>query len=134
MRNIGIILNKSLVRYWRHGLLWTKSDNKIISLTKDYHKKFSISLWLISIKNLAGYTIFIFNRCNWVKYKSVFTFGLLNASSVHIIEGNMSTWIIKIYTDIHTNTHTFGEKGAHFYRYDNDNSNNNSNNFFFHQN
>ena len=61
----------------------------------------------------------------------MFTFGLLNASSVHIIEGNMSTWIIKIYTDIHTNTHTFGEKGAHFYRYDNDNSNNNSNNFFF---
>ena len=41
----------------------------------------------------------------------MFTFGLLNASSVHIIEGNMSTWIIKyIHTHVHTNTHTFGEK------------------------
>ena len=65
---------------------------------------------MLPIKTLAGYTLFIFNRYNWVKSKSVFTFELLNASSVHIIEGNMSTWIIKLYTDIHTNTHTFGKK------------------------
>ena len=63
----------------------------------NYDGKKNDTKWLnifrknVVIENYPGYTLSIVNSYNLTKFRIVFTFGLLNASSVHIIEGNMST-------------------------------------------